>query len=484
MSSHLSQVRWNTVWGVAASVGAAALTSGCQTATPDADLARRDAPVRAEYAAAAMQRAAGNVSDDWLSTFNDATLAALVEEAMRNNPDLRIAAARVDEARARTRVAESYLWPQIDGAADVSRQRSAVGGTKGGTSTFTQYAVGGQLSWEVDLWGRLRSQSNAQRDLADATTLDYEFARLSLAAQMADAWFVATQACKQLVIDQERLETEDRTSRITRDKVDTGAGSQLDAELQESNRRLAADAVQRDELSILEASRAIELLLGRYPAAELALSPEFPGMENTVPIGLPSELLERRPDIRAADRRVAAAFHAREAAKAARLPRVTLSASLGWLIDPNAGFWSVGGGLLAPLVDGGRLHAEIEISDAIQRQEIAAYVQTAIVAFREVETALSSEDSLAKRQVELTEAVSRMNRAGQIGEDRYAMGVLSIVDLTIIRRQEFESRTLLLQVTTQRLRQRLALHRALGGSFDAPQQRADDNSRQDPTEVQ
>lgn len=444
------------------------LLAGCANINePPRDLARNDVPIRSQFAAASGLTFPETTSAGWLASFSDSALTSIIEEAVRSNPDLRAAAARVDEARARARVAESYLWPQIDGAGNVSRQRVATAGTRGGTTTYTQYELGGALSWELDLWGRLRSLSEAERQSAAAVQLDYQFARLSLAAQVADTWFLTIQAGQQLQIDREHFETEERTARITRDKAVTGIGGQLDAELQEANLRLAADAVRRDEQSIQELTRAIEVLIGRYPSAELAVASTLPTISSHVPVGLPSELLERRPDMRAADRRVAAAFHAVDAAKAAQLPRVTLSASLGWLIDPNTSFWSVGGGLLAPLIDGGRLQAEVELSDAVQRQEIAFYVATAINAFREVETAMGNEASLVSREAELRDAASRSQAASRIGEDRYAVGILSIVDLTTIRRQEFETRSLLLQVSTDRLRQRLALYRALGGSFES-----------------
>ncbi len=433
---------------------------------PPRDLSRTDVPVRAEFASASASTPTTGVDGGWLASFSDESLTAIVLEAVRHNFDLKAAAARVDEARARVLVAEAFLWPQVDGTGSVNRQRTAPAGTAGGTTTFTQYSVGGAVSWELDLWGRVRSLSESERQSAQAAELDFQYARMSLAAQVADVWFLTIQAHQQLQINRERLETEERTARITRDKVETGVGGQLDAELQEANRRLAADAVRRDEQAIQELVRAIEVLLGRYPAAELRVATELPGIPLDVPVGLPSELLERRPDILAADRRVAAAFYATGAAKAAQLPRVTLSGSLGWLVDPNTPFWSIGGDLLAPLIDGGRRRAEVEIANAVQRQEIALYVATAINAFREVESAMSNETALASRESGLLDAAARSRAASRIGEDRYTVGILSIVDLTTIRRQEFEARSLLLQVKTNRLRQRLALYRALGGSFE------------------
>jgi outer membrane protein TolC len=183
-------------------------------------------------------------------------------------------------------------------------------------------------------------------------------------------------------------------------------------------------------------------------------------------VGLPSQLLERRPDLIAADRVVAAAFYGVESARAAQLPRVALSASLGTMLDPTEAIWSIGANLLAPVFTGGRLQGEVQIATAQQRQALSQYVSVALRAFREVESALSNEQVLAYRQVKLERADEMLRSASRIADDRYNAGILNILDLTQVRRQDFANRSQLLRVRAERLRQRLNLHLALGGSFD------------------
>ncbi|MGE4157870.1 MAG: TolC family protein, partial [Planctomycetota bacterium] len=317
-----------------------------------------------------------------------------------------------------------------------------------------------------DLWGRVRSDVAAASEATLATALDSEFARQSLAASVGEAWFLAIEARRQLAIDLDRLEAERSTAEITRDRVAAGVGTQLEAELVEANVAIATAAVRRDEAAIVELVKALEALLGRYPAAELAVAEELPAVPGPVATGVPSALLARRPDIAAADRRVAAAFHLRESARAAQLPQLMLTGSLGTLLDPSESIWSIGANLLAPIFVGGRLQAQVEIATAQQRQALAQYVAVAIAAFREVETALANEQYLALRQAELEKAVVRSRNASRIAEDRYEAGIISIIDLMVIRRQDFETRSILLLVRTDRLRQRLTLYRALGGSFN------------------
>lgn len=440
------------------------LTACASVPQPPEDLAIREAPGRERFASNdGSTQTEGDVTGEWLASFGDPTLVALATEAMEHNPDLRLAAGVWAEAQARLKVARSYLSPQVDLGAGASRSRIS---TAGRLITDTRYSIEGQAGWEVDLWGRLRSSSEAARASLEASELDYAAARQSLAASVADAWFLIIQAHEKLAIDRDQLAAEHRTADVTRDKVETGVGTQLEAELTESNVALAQAAVTGDLAAIDELTKTLEALLGRYPSAELDVAHTLPPFPGSVAVGLPSELLERRPDVLAADRRVASAFHSVSSAKAARLPSLTLTGSLGAVLDPSHSIWSIGGNLLAPIFNGGRLDAQVRIADAQQEQALAGYVGVAIDAFREVETAMASEQYLAQRETELKRASDRLRTASQVGEDRYNAGILSIVDLMTIRRQDFQSRVELLQVRTNRLRQRLTLYRALGGSFD------------------
>lgn len=447
-----------------------ALSACLSIEQPPDDLASRELVARpAQFAAAGEIPAELRhqpVQNDWVATFDDDTLTSLVTEAIAHNPDLQGAAAALSEARARTTSARASLWPWLDGVGTARRARPLFL-FPGNTAAASQYFANVEASWELDLWGRIRSASASAEATEQATRLDLAAARQSLAASVTDAWLLALQARATLAIDLELLAAEERTAAITRDKVEMGVGTQLEAELADANVALANASVTADRSAIEDLTRALEVLLGRYPAAELALADELPGFPGAVAVGVPSDLLVRRPDLVAADRRVAAAFHASQSARAARLPSVTLTGTLGAVFDPTTKIWSIGSNLLMPLFRGGQLDAEVEIADSQQRQALTAYVGTALDAFREVEGALANERFLSQRETELRGAVDRMRTASRVGEDRYRAGILSIVDLITIRRQDFQSRRELLQVRTSRLRQRIALHLALGGSFDA-----------------
>ncbi|MCX5689098.1 MAG: TolC family protein, partial [Planctomycetota bacterium] len=212
--------------------------------------------------------------------------------------------------------------------------------------------------------------------------------------------------------------------------------------------------------------RSLEVLLGRYPAAEVEVAAKLPPMPPAVPTGMPSELLERRPDVIAADRQVAAAFFRKGSAKAAKLPTFAISGNLGMMLNPAAAIWSIGGNLLAPIVDGGARQADVEIAEGQQKQALGNYVRTGLNGFKEVETAMANETVLASREQELTTAAERYGKARTSAEVSYKEGVMSLIDLNNIQTQESSTRSELLKVQSERLRQRLKLHLALGGSFE------------------
>jgi NodT family efflux transporter outer membrane factor (OMF) lipoprotein len=409
------------------------------------------------------------VDDGWLSNFQDKRLSQLVEEALRNNRDLQGSAAVVAEAEARARQAGANLRPTVDLAAD-----AAVSGTGNSSSTRSQYNLGLQVSWEVDLWDRLGSESRAQALDAIAAAADYEFARQSLAARVAVSWFVTIGNKLQLALDEDVLLIERDTLRVVQLRVNAGAVSRVDLNVARADVARAKENVARSQGNLDEAVRSLEVLLGRYPAAELNVTDQLTSHSEPVPAGLPSELLERRPDLIARDRQVAAAFNRTQAAQAARLPRLALTGSVGGasgslrdILNSSNVAWSLGTNLLAPIYDGGRLQADVEIRTAQQEQALAAYAGTALQAFEEVETALSNERVLLVREKRLTIVVEELAEAVRILELRYNAGEIDLLSLNQVKKSYFTARNDLLRVQVERLKQRVNLHLALGGSFEA-----------------
>ena len=405
------------------------------------------------------------VGDRWLAGFADPRLDGLVLEALAYNPDLRVAAARVEQAAAYVKVAGALLYPQVNLLA-------RGGGNLSGDSSGLQ-GVGVFLNWELDLWGRIRAGQAAAKSQYRSAELDAEYARQSLTALVAKSWFVATEARLQRGIAEDMVAASARQLGLAQDRLRVGNGDEYDVSLAEATLATYRDSVRNLDLAYQQALRALEALAGRYPAAVVSVPTELAAMPGPVPAGMPSELLERRPDVVAAERRVAAAFYRVEEAKAARLPRISLTAAvtsisseLFVLKQQDDPVWSAGASLLAPLFLGGQLQAQVEIRTAEQKQAVAEYGRVGARAFGEAENALSSEFALLERETILMRAVAENERALALANVRYRVGS---GDLRAVQQQSlalYAARTALLRVRSERLVQRVNLYLVLGGSFD------------------
>jgi NodT family efflux transporter outer membrane factor (OMF) lipoprotein len=406
------------------------------------------------------------VTAAWLATFHDAKLDALVAEALQHNPDLLVAAARVEVASEYANLADSTLYPQVNLLA-------RGGGQMGGDSSGLQ-GVGVFADWEFDLWGRVRSARAAQKATYDSTRADAEYARQSIAALVAKSYFLAVEAELQQRLAEEMVGSADQLVSLTEQRLRIGRGDDYDAALSRANAATFRDSVEKFKLARTQALRAIEALLGRYPSATVDVASELAVPPPPVPAGLPSELLERRPDVVAANRRVAAAFYGIEEAKAARLPKISLTGSVNdisselfVLQDRDNPVWSAGASLFLPLYTGGGMVAQVRIRTAQQRQAIAEYGRVGARAFGEVEDALSAEFAAARREELLTVASRENQRALELAEVRYDIGSGNLLGVQQQQLAVHGSRSALVRMATERLVQRVNLYLALGGGFDA-----------------
>ena len=287
---------------------------------------------------------------------------------------------------------------------------------------------GGVLSanWELDLWGRVRYGRAASVAQAASAEADFAYARESIAALVAKSWFLATELGLQAEAARDTIRANEELVRLAGDRARIGVGNEADVYSARATVGTYRDALRELELGRTQAIRALELLLGRYPAAAAAISPRLPSFPGAVPAGLPSELLERRPDVIAAERRVAVAFNRIGEAKAARLPKISLttgvsaiSSELFVLQDHDNPVWSVGANLLAPIFTGGALKTQVEIRTAEQKQAIAEYAVVGLRAFGEVESALAAEIAAREREEILAGALSDNQQALTLAQTQF-----------------------------------------------------------------
>jgi multidrug efflux system outer membrane protein len=409
----------------------------------------------------------GPVTDDWVLAFADAQLEAVVDEGLRNNLDLRAAVARVDVATALVVQARSLLYPHlaiIGGAGAVGRD-----------STKDRSGLAGEVSWELDLWGRVRAQGASATALREATVADLHSARLSLAALVATLWYETVATERLRATAEEATVVYADLLRLVRARNAVGSAGLQDvalagADLDRARRRERAYATSEQQIE-----RGLEVLIGRYPSAELALAPDLPVVPGPVPDGLPSELLARRPDLIAAERRLASAFHDIQVAEAARLPRLALTgvggrstSELLRLASVGAGFWKFGLDVLAPIFTGGALRAGVDRANAEQQAALALYGQAALRAFSEVESSLAGEQLLADQEGFLESVLAQDTEALRLGRLRFDAGASDLLSVLELQARQLNTRFELIGIRNDRLANRIALHLALGGGFAPP----------------
>jgi NodT family efflux transporter outer membrane factor (OMF) lipoprotein len=410
---------------------------------------------------------AGVVSDNWLVTFGDQTLVTAVVEAIANNTDLRVAATKVEQAQLYAKLAGARLYPSVDalarGGGEMSGDNSGLQG--GAVNVF----------WELDLWGRVRYGRAAAAADARSAEIDFAFARQSLAAAVAKSWFLATEAGLQAELARTTIREAEELVRLAEARARIGVGNDEEAYVARAAVGTYRDALRQIELSREQAIRALELLLGRYPAAAASIAPQLPGQPAAVPGGLPSELLERRPDVVSAERRIWAAFNRVHEAKAARLPTISLTAGVNSissdlfvLQDRDNPVWNWGAGLLAPIFRGGALKTQVQIRTAEQKEALASYAAIGLRAFGEVESALASEIAAREREQILAQALTDNRRALEIVQTQYKVGSTDLRFVTQRQLAVNATSSALIRMQAEQRVQRVNLHLALGGSFEMP----------------
>jgi multidrug efflux system outer membrane protein len=415
----------------------------------------------------------------WWRIYDDAQLDALVERSFKDNADLVVAAARVDEARALMGEAESFLFPRLDAQGSASReqisQRSATS-FPGVAREFSTYRATLNLSYELDLFGRLRSGADAARAELEASEASRDAVRLALAAQVAKSYFGLRSFDEQVVLTRQSLALREDLLGLQRKRHRAGVIG--DFEL----RQLEAEAAAaRAQLPALEEARsreeaALAVLLGRTPrevfesAVEVKRQYEERLQAPVVPAGLPSELLLRRPDLVEAERRLAAANARVAVARSEMFPSIALTAVLGSesaalsnLFSGPAGLWTVAAAISQPVFSGGRTEARTAAAEARERATLAQYQQAVRVAFSEVRTALVSQSRARQRFDAESERASALQETLRLARLRYESGIASQIEVIDAERGLLAARIARVDALRAHRAAVADLFRALGG---------------------
>ena len=405
---------------------------------------------------------------DWLASFQDEILAGLVKETLANNYDLVVASANVDRSKALVVQAGAQLEPQVG----LGLSSTGSGLVSGAAPSSSTQSLSVQVSWELDLWGRIRAGKNAAVASAEAAAADYAYAQHSLAAATAKAYFVAIEAGQQVEILQETIASLGEAFRIVNVQYENGLISAQDVALTKTDLASSREQLIALQASQRDALRALELLLGRYPKGDIGVRAALPVLPPMPPLGVPSDILERRPDLIASERKVAAAFNNTAQAKAAQLPQLSLTGSFGGssnslarVANPSNAAWQLAGNLLAPIFDGGVGQAKVDVATAEQEQALATYAQTALQAFNDVETNLDLANTLVQRDREIDLALTEVEKAYHIASLRYKEGEIALIDLLSIQQRVLSAKSNKSSIQRLALEQRVNLYLALGGDW-------------------
>jgi len=397
----------------------------------------------------------GNVENNWLNTFNDKTLDSLAKEALEKNPNLRVASLAVEEAVAQTNLAAAALKPTIGYNAGVSNTSTGASSTTGGIGA----------SWQPDVWGRVSAQVQSTLSSQRAIEADYAFAKQSLVADVSKSWFSLIESSKQEKLSSQIVKDYESTLDIVKTKFEVGQVLRKDVSQANADLNAAKDSHIQAKNAVKNSSRALELLLGRYPSAEMSAKVNLPKLSAFPATGVPTDLLQRRPDLISKEEQLRSSFFATKDAELSRLPTFTLSVG-GGINNAQNFIGLLAAGISGPIYTGGAIEAEIKGANASQKKALASYEATILNAFKDVETSLSNEKVLQERSEVLSLAVQDYEIALKDTKVQYELGQIDLTIVQIQQRKLNASRSTDLHVKSLLLQNRVNMYLALGGGFD------------------
>jgi NodT family efflux transporter outer membrane factor (OMF) lipoprotein len=412
----------------------------------------------------------------WWSVFGDAELDSLLPRVNVSNQNIRAAEARFRQARALADQARAGLFPAVNANASATRSKSPSLSNQPSfaTGAVNNYSLSLNTSWELDLWGRVRSTVEAGEASWQASAADLEAARLSAHAALAQNYFALRVADANRQLLEDTVAAYERTLVLTRNRYAAGVVARVDVVQAEVQWKSAQAQVIDIGVERAQLEHAIALLVGEAPAAFSIERAPFAANMPAIPVGLPSELLERRPDIAAAERSVAAANARIGVAQAAFFPTITLSGAAGFrstsaadLLAAPSRFWSLGAALAQAVFDAGLREAQKDQAIALYDEDVAAYRQTVLTAFQEVEDNLAALRILEEESHLQDEVVQAARRAVELTTNQYRAGVVSYLNVIAAQTTLLANERAAASVRGRRLTASVALVKALGGGWSA-----------------
>jgi len=465
----------------AAALAVALVLAGCATAPPGAapstePLIGSVVPTRLDGAAepATGQALPATAPTSWRQLVQDERLRSVIDLALKNNRDLRLAALNIDAARAQYRITDANRWPTVEGSLGSTASRSSTAAGGSGTVSRQVSASLGLSSWELDLWGRLGQLKDAALNSYLATESTRDAVQATLVAEVAQAWLTVQADQTLVLLSEQTLVSRERSVDLTQRRYSAGAVSGLDTATAQAALETARGDLAAARSDLAQARNALRLLVGAD--VPVALLPQGETTSNTValapvPGGLSSQVLLQRPDVQSAERSVQAALAQVGAARAALLPTITLTASVGSasqdlkdLFSAGSGTWSFAPSLKLPLLDGGASRTAVEVAEVSRQIQFTTYEQTVQTAFKEVADALAVRGQLDTRLQAQEKLVAAYQRSLDLTERQYQAGAVNALSVLDARRSLYTAQQSLIALRLTEQGNRLTLYKVLGGA--------------------
>ena len=426
-------------------------------------------PAPAEWTAAPQDTGA-EAARDWIAELDDPRLAGLIDEAFEANPSLNQSFARYRAARAAARIAGADRLPSLNSGLDYTRTEPNVG------SGSDSFSLGLSTSWEADLWGRVADSANAASLDAEAAADDVRAAQLSVAGLVSKGWFALIEAHLQTELAERDVATRQSSLNLTERRFARGLVRSSDVRTARSALASSEAALASRRRTEAAASRSLEALLGRYPGARLAPEGDFPVLDTLGALGTPQAMLSRRPDIRAAERRLQSAGLRADAARKALYPSLSLNGGSGTggadasdLLDLDTLVSSLTASIVGPIFNGGARRGARDQAQANAEAQLAGYVSTVLTAWQEAENAIHADAILEQRVENLRQAYEEAAEAENLVVRQYASGVATIFDLINAQSRRISAESQYITARANRAANRVDLYLAIAGDFSAAQ---------------
>lgn len=413
----------------------------------------------------------------WWELFKDPKLQELTREALKNNYDLRAAAARVEDARAQIGITRSFLYPQVDirgsGTTQQVSRKSEPPQTLTADRTFRNLSLALNMVWELDVFGKIRRETEAATATFIATDMARRGVYISLVADVAQNYFTLRELDLELEIARRTVGLNDETVEYYRNRLEGGVSNQLELDQSVANRARTAQTIPDLERQIVQQENLINYLLARNPGPidrGVVLTDQY--YPPAIPAGLPAALLERRPDVLSAEQQLVAANANIGAAKALFFPDISINAAVGGLsrniniADKRAAIWAVSGGFLQPIFQGWRLFWNYKGTMARFDEALAQYEKAAQNGFKEVADSLVTIEKLKGVRAEQEAWVAALANSSTLSRHRYDVGLANYLEVLIADQQLFDAEILLARTRGEELKAVVQLYRALGGGWD------------------